>query len=537
MKSKSWRIVCLATAVVLLLTTFTACGSGTSNGSGSATTDPGAAASGEPVYGGHLIVREEGDPPTLDPTMEGAVATFMIVRYIWEGLATMDANFEVTGMLAKDWDINDDFTEFVFHLREGVNFHDGTVMTSADVVASLNRWYGRSEIAQKNLGENAVFQATDPLTVTIKTTVPARNLLNIMAYWEDGFYVVPKSTIDAAGDDEITEAIGYIGTGPYKFEEYIPDNYLRLTKFEDYTAIEGGSDGMGGTKLAYLDTIDFVPVKEATTAIAGLQAGDYDVGSVSSDLIDQVSSQPNLHVVPIDSGEFPCVIFNKTTGPMADLKLRQAMQALTNGEDILGAAFNPEFYSIHPGFMPAFTAWNTGDLGAEYYNQADIEKAKQLIAESSYNGEAIVFYTTQTYDYMYKNAMVLVSEMKDAGLNVDLQVVDWATLGEIRSKDTGWDIFSGGFTLKLTPLLIAWMGDAWPGKWVSPEKTRLLTELGGVLGTDEQYAVWEELTKLAYEEVPVVYFGEIRYAYALNNRVHGDWVGSSPYYWNTWVED
>lgn len=534
MKKRWGRVLSFLLIFALILTSFAACGG---NEAPPAEGDGDTAAPGEPVYGGDLTVVVDGDPPTLDPTMEGAEATFWVARYIWEGLLTMDRNFEISGMLAESWDINDDFTEIVFYLRDGVNFHDGTVMNADDVVASLTRWYGRSEVAQNNLGEGAVFEATDPLTVTIRTTTPARNLLNIMAYWEDGFYVLPKSIIDKAGDGEITEDIGYIGTGPYKFEELVPDNYMRLTRFEDYSAIEGGADGLGGTKYAYVDTFTFVPVSETTTVISGLTAGDYDLASISSDVIDQVEGVSHLKIVPTDGGEFPSVVFNKTTGPMSNLKLRQAVQALANCTDIMNAAFDPEYTDLHPGFMPSFTAWDTGDIGAEYYNQGDIEKAKQLIEESGYNGETITYYATQTYDYMYKNAMVLTNQMKDAGLNVDLQVVDWATLGEIRSKEEGWDMFTGGFTFKLTPLLIAWMGDTWAGKWVSPEKTRILDELNAALGTDEQYEKWAELTQLAFEEVPVVYFGEYKYIYAVNTRVQGEWIGNSPYFWNLWISE
>lgn len=201
----------------------------------------------------------------------------------------------------------------------------------------------------------------------------------------------------------------------------------------------------------------------------------------------------------------------------------------------MGAAFDPEYMELHPGFMPSFTAWDTGDVGAEYYNQGDLEKAKQLIAESGYDGETITFCSTQTYAFMYKNAMVLVDQMKQAGLNADLQVVDWATISEIRSKDEGWDMFTGSFTFKLTPVQLAWMGDTWAGKWLSPEKTRLLGELREALGTDAQYEIWAELTQLAYEEVPVVYFGEYKYIYAVNTRVQGEWIGNSPYFWNLWV--
>lgn len=190
-----------------------------------------------------LKIALTAQPPTLDAHMTTATMTTDIGRNIFETLVTLNSNFQPVPMLAESIDKSEDGKTYTFHLRENVNFHNGKEMVAEDVVASMNRWLEKSPGGK--LMEGAVFEEESTYTVLLKLEDPIADVLDIMADRVQFPAIMPKEVIESAAVEGVTE---YIGTGPFKFEEWKQDQYIYLVRFDDYTSDSSPSDGFSGKK-------------------------------------------------------------------------------------------------------------------------------------------------------------------------------------------------------------------------------------------------------------------------------------------------
>lgn len=489
----------------------------------------------EPRRGGILRVTTNEDPGSLDLHVEAGETALIPGVHIFETVLTTDGEGRPVEMLA-DYEVQDNGKKIVLKLRKDVKFHNGDIMDSGDVVASLNRWLKYASFAKKTIGNYLTkLEATDEHTVVLELSESSPLALTALSYYDQGPYVMPKEIIDAAGDDKIKE---YIGTGPYKFVEWQPDRHIKVARFEEYSLLSSEPSGFSGKKNAWVDEIRFIPVKDKMTKITGVQAGDYDISlGVPSNMYESLASDPSLKLLMAKRGIMPCMIFNMKEGIMTNQKLRQAVLYSLNMEDImLGAEGDPRFYELHPNWMPSGTAW-WNNVGGDIYNHPDLEKAKQLVKESGYNGEKIIWITTKSFDYFYKTAFVASEQMKAIGLNVELQVVDNATLGELRNQPSKYNIFSGGLTEKPDPTLIAFMGDGWAGWYDTDKKHEVLGKMLTEPDMEKRYKLWEEMMGVLYDEVPSITFGERLVGVVMNKKVQNFWTGTKPYYWNVWLSE
>ncbi len=491
---------------------------------------------GEPQHGGSLKVTINGDPGSLDIMLETSENTQIPASHIFETILTADYAGNVHPGVCT-YEQSADGLVITLTLREGLKFHNGDPVTMEDIHATIDRWLGSVSFAQNALGNKLDnIQYTDTTAViTLKESAPLA--LQALSAYDRGPYVMPKSILEAAGDDKITEAMGYIGTGPYKFVEWQADRHIKLARYEDYIATGVEASGLAGSKMAYADEIYVIPVKDKMTRITGVQTGSYDVGiGVPSNLYAQLSADPNLIVSMADLGINPGLVFNCLEGPTTDVKLRQAILACLDMESLLLAAEGDEnFYYQSPCFMPKASAFYN-EAGLEKYRQIDPAAAKALLEESSYNGETLVYLTTKDYDYFYKTALLASDMMRQIGINVELTVVDNATLNDMRSDPKQYSMFSCGLTPKSDPTQIAFIAsDKWAGGYASEGKTELVRKLLSTPGKEERIAQWKELSELLYEEVPVITFGERRNAIVTRDNIHNIFDGEKKFYWNTWI--
>src|ERR1051326_4161228 len=225
----------------------------------------GARADEAPTMGGVLKVAMIGEPPTLDLHKTTAVIVQQITWHVYETLYTYDKNYNAIPLLVETHTVADKGRTYTFKLRRGVKFHNGKEMTSADVVASLQRW-GRLATPGKQFWKNVEgLEAKDPHTVVMYLKDTSGALLMGLARPNNGAAIYPKEVCDAAGDNDVKEIIG---TGPYRFVEHKPDRHVRLARFKDYAARAEAPDGFGGKRTAYLDEILFVPVPHVAVRLA-----------------------------------------------------------------------------------------------------------------------------------------------------------------------------------------------------------------------------------------------------------------------------
>lgn len=482
---------------------------------------------------GKLVVAIAADPPTLDVMTSTQVVTQQIGYNIFEGLFAPDANFKPAPMLVDTYDYDEASKTYTFKLRADVPFHNGHILDSADVVASLDRWMKVSTYAASVADDIVSVTAADKLTVTMKLKHDSALILTALTFPNQQAAIYPASVVKAAGDQPIDD---FIGTGPFKFKSRQVGVATDLTRFADYKARDDAPSGMAGARVAKVDELEFRPIPEASVRLDNLTTGSVQIAdALDSDMYDQVTSNPDIVPTIIKPYQWPTAVFNKAQPPFDDVKVRQAFLASLDMDEIMQGAFSSDqFYRLDSSIMAVeYKQW-WSDAGSELYNHPDPDRAKQLLAESGYDGEPIVWLTTRDYPYMYTIAETAAQQLKAVGFNIDLEVVDFATIGTRRGSKTGWNIFSTALS-DTDPGTFAYFSAEAPGWWVDPHKDELVDQLNSTMDPAARKTVWDELQLYFWQQVPLVKFADIFSLSAVSKDVSGYTPAAFPIYWGVSV--
>ena len=462
------------------------CGTSTEGTVATTTTTTGAASTetgsteakdeGTPVYGGTLNVAV-GSITSLDGQFESADEP--MTRHIFEPVLELDGDFGIqTGVCS--YEVSDDYLTITLTVRDGVTFHNGDAVDANDIKASLERW-----IANCSNGSNYVGNYLNDIEVTGDSTLElhfasvASAALSAMAYNYLGSFVMPAEICEKYPDSPVSDTADLIGTGPYKFDEWVPDNYIHVVRYDGYVGTGTDCTGAAGNKNAYVDDIYFYFSTDADSEVNGVLSGTYDLAEqVNYSIYLSQQDNPDVKFELIADGVRPAMVMDKSEGWTADKTFRQAVLACIDSEAALKASFGVEDLYVLDG------SWYYDEMptDASLYNQADIEKAKTLLEECGYDGSELI-YITQESGYYYNTAYTLRKDPKE------------------------YDFFAVGFSMKADPSMIAFLADSWPGLWVNDKKTELLDAMAATLDITEKKALWQEMTDLIYDDVPVVLFG------------------------------
>lgn len=450
--------------------------------------------------GGTLKIAEIGEPLTLDAPSTTATLTTVITKPIFEELFAFDAGWRIRPDLAAGYSVSKDGLTYTITLRSNVPFHNGKTLTADDVVASVNRWGKVNPQAGAPYGAVDTVQAAATDTVVMKMKTPFAPFLAFLAL-AGGCGIMPKEVIDGIGPGGLKQ---YIGTGPYKFVEWAPDRYVHLTRFDQYAARTDPASLFAGRKEALADDVFYYPVSQVATRVAGVQSGDYDIADgINQDAYAQLKADPRV-TVGLLPGYYLIFFLNKKQGLMTNQKLRQAVEVALDMQPIMQATFgDPQLYSLDASLYPKGTPWYT-TAGATWYNVHNMDRAKSLAREAGYSGQTIRWLTTQDYDYMFKSTVVASTQLQQAGFKVDLQVLDWATVLDRRTKPTEWEIFVTSGVFVPDPSLLTIFSSTYPGWWDTPEKNVLYAQFNAEADQGKRVQEWIKLQAMMYDEAPSI---------------------------------
>lgn len=468
---------------------------------------------------------------TLDPHLTTNQSTRDVSRQIFEQLLTLNENYEVVPSLAKDYDVSEDGLTYTFHLREGVQFHNGEELQADDVVASMEKWMETSTQGKANL-DGAEFIEVDPYTVELHINQASLIIPYVLADTAPFPAIAPKESVESADETGLTE---FIGTGPFKLEEWTVDQFIHLTRFDDYQTRDEETDGLSGKKEALVKDVYFRIVSDPSTRVAGISTGEYDIAmDIPLDSAEQIESTDGVEAFYSDGGT-STYVFNNQSGAFADLKLRQAFNIGLNAEETMTAAYtNDNFYSLDGGLaLPDQVNWHS-ESGNENYNQGDLEQAKQLVEESDYDGEEITILSTRDYPDHYNLAVVAQQVMEAIGINAKLDIYDWPTVQEIRTEPANFDIFPMTFAVRPTLHQLPFLDSKaeYPGWTNSEEIDRLLIEITEQSSFEDARPLVDELQQEVWDYLPVAKVGNQQDLVAISDKVSGysDLIG--PILWN-----
>lgn len=517
------RVFVTFSCILLMTIFFVGCGSDDKKSGGSS--------EGE-SSGGELNIAINAQPPSLDPQVSTATATRDTARLVFESVMVLNADFEPVPFLAEEVETEDN-QHFTFTLREGVTFHNGDEMKAEDVVASMNRWKELSNKGKEVIGDSE-FVEVDEYTVEIELPDPSPLFLTVIATPGQFPAIMPKDINEGAGPDGVTE---YIGTGPFEFEDWQQDNYIHFTKFDDYSIVDEEMDGLAGKKEALVDDVYFYIAPDASTRQAGIQSGEYDIAyQLPFDSYQQLLST-DLQVSPALAGNM-VLQYNSIEGLMADEKMRQAINAALNIDEILQASLvDKEIYTSDASLMELDNvAWAT-DAGEEYYNQNNPDLAKELLEEAGYDGEVIKLVATRDYQHYYDSSVVIKEQLEGIGMNVDLEVYDWPTLTDLVKEDDKWHMRVNGFTFSADPTQILYLDANYAGMREDEQLSKGMKAIENAETEEEAKAEWEELQEYIWSELlPVTKLGSYSHLYVLGENVNGFVYSHGGQYWNVSVD-
>ncbi|HEX7040729.1 MAG TPA: ABC transporter substrate-binding protein [Trueperaceae bacterium] len=371
----------------------------------------------QPKYGGTLIAGMQTDPVGLDPHITNATSTRNMLENVYDTLVMFDSSLQIVPGLAESWEVSDDGLTWTFHLRQGVTFHDGDPLQASDVVFSINRIKDPA-VASPRADDFAVvadIQAPDDSTVVMTLSEPFSPLLSKLAASLN--VIVSEDVVKANGDLQNV----VVGTGPFRFVEYVPQTRLVLERNPDYW----GADE-SGNQLPYLDGIVFQFYPDPTARTTAIQTGNADfIEYVPSADVEVLQADPNVEVVGGLSANFRSIYFNVERPPFDDVNVRRAIAYAIDEQAIVDLAL------FGTGGVPAtgttIPASNYYGISDSPYVGRDLEAARAALAESAYpDGFEFDLYVTSTYDFLRTPAEVIQANLADIGITANIVAEDWS---------------------------------------------------------------------------------------------------------------
>ena len=480
---RTWRVFSVFAVLILVLA---ACGSqGTSSSaeeseappSGSEGAEPSASegGAGEPVAGGTLVFAGSRLSSSLDPVLTSDGESFRVLQQAYETLVDLapGSTNELVGVLAETWEGEPDGTEYVFHLRENVTFHDGTPFNADAVVANFERWQNLPEEMQADAYYyDAVFdgfgadnlmqsiEATDENTVTITLREPNPNFLYGIAL--PCFGIVSPAVLESTNASDASSTLDtdvvQAGTGPFILEEYVPDDSATLVRNDEYWE-----------EPAYLDRVIIVPNSDGAARLQALQGGsvqgfdlvnpsDYEtVESGGFQLVQRQSFNTlYLGITPTaretvaglegDLARDDLVeIYGGEESPLQDLAVRQAVAMAINREALIEPFYGGRG-SVANTFIPETSQWFDSMESAVAPVEYDPEGAAALLEEAGFGPEnpaTIHFWypTEVTRPYMPdpRGLHEAITQMlEDAGFVVESHSDIWDSPGYLFDAQNGY---------------------------------------------------------------------------------------------------
>lgn len=492
---------------------------------------------GEPVNGGTLNVAFAADPDTIDWMYTAATATRDVGWHIFETLFALDKDYATKPMLAEDYEISEDKKVYTIKVREGVNFHDGTILTAEDVVASIERWRKVSPvgvIANEYIDKVVV---SSEFELEVHLTEPYIPLLADFAAPKAALIILPAEIAEEAGEQPLSPE-QLIGTGPYQFEKWDRGAEILLSKFSDYTARdETDWGGLTGKKTAYFDEVKFLIVKDAQVMINGLKTGIYDYAqTIPTDLYEVIEATPNIDPVTYLNG-YSTITPDKSEAPFDDLKVRQALNFALDKEAIAKATYGTEqFYSMDGALFDPEQVDIYSDKGSDQYLIHDKDQAKKLLEESSYNGEELtIMYSNNSEDYK-KISQIAKQQLEEVGFKIELVSYEWATYLEKWTDPDNWDLVVVGWSTRFSPNELGMLAiDSQSSGWYNSERwTDQLSKWGHAETPEVKKEILTEMNQTVSDELPFI---KIANTISLDIKSeelkeYDNWLGQR--FWNTW---
>lgn len=475
---------------------------------GKKTAPPGPRPPGTPAYGDTIVLGSIGEPSTLLPLLASDTASRDVAGQIYNGLVRYDKNLKLEGELAESWELSTDGLTITFHLRKGVKWHDGHPFTSRDVLYTYRVTIDPKTPTAYAENFKQVKSAEAPDTHTFRVTY-AKPFAPALESW--GESILPAHLLEGK---EITKSeLGRrpVGTGPYRFKEWIAGQKLVLESNHDY--YEG---------RPYIDRYVYRIIPDNSTMYMELKAGGLDMMGLTpvqyqrQTMNGEFLSRFNKYRYPASA--YTYLGYNLRHPLFTDKRVRQALTAAINKDEIVHGVLLGMGQVAHGPYKPGTWAYNPHVKDFSY----DPELARRLLAEAGWrqrNSEGVLvkdgkpfqftILTNQGNDQRLKTAQIIQQRLKAVGIEVKIRVIEWASFlsqfidkGDFEAIILGWtigqdpDLFDVWHSSKTGPKELNFIG------FRNSEVDRLIEEGRGTFDFEKRKSCYYRIQEILAEEQP-----------------------------------
>lgn len=436
-----------------------------------------------------LTIGRSASTTAMDPGFLRESAT--IVDNIFDTLVMRDKDMKLVPGLALSWKSLDD-TTWEFKLREGVKFHNGESFDAEAVKFTLDRVL---DPAAKSPTVSYIrtidrVEVVDPLTVRIKTKTPDPLLPTRMSRYPT--YIVPPKYVKEVGNDVF--ATRPVGTGPYQFVEFVPDQHVILQANKDYWR---------GPPA--IEKVTWRAIPDGTARATALLTGEVDlIENVPVDLAPMVKASSDVDLVQVKNGGLTIYLgLVMSEKPLDNVKVRQALNSAIDRQGIVD--------NILQGMAtPRGTQVGAADFGYKPVPVPvfDPKRARELLAEAGFpEGFSIKMQSTRRYMKDAEVAQAIAQQFGDIGVKINQESLDWSVY--VQQVPHKGPIFMLGWgstqTLDADAAVYAIMktGEPYSGAAI-PALDTLLDQSRAVVEPEKRKVLLEQIQDLAAEQVPVI---------------------------------
>jgi len=476
-----------------------------------------------------LLVSYETDPVTFNGAKANNYTTVQCNDQIYESLTALDPKLNIVPSLAERWDHPDPLT-YVFHLRQGVTFHNGKTFAAEDVKYTFDRLLAKETASPSRSWYDYIdrVEVVDPATVRFRLSVPFAGVLaNIASLRGSG--IIPVGAAEKYNLD-----VQAVGTGPFKLASYTPRDSIQYVRNPDYW----------NRTIPYVDEMPWKIMIAEDTRIAALRSGAVDYGYLSAEGRDRLKYNLRVHVQTSPRAWLVTHEFNCARKPFSDVRVRQAFSLAVDRKAMIEKSVSGA------GVLSGPVATGNGDwfIPPEQlpYKQ-DLQRAKQLLAEAGYpNGFKTTIKTLAGYPEFVAASVVLADQLRalniDTGQIIQLEGGEWVRQYIRPANEQDFDIYCISRTNYPDPDLYLYQyyhpKGALNRGYNNPKVTALLEQGRATPDHAARRAIYFEAQRILLDESPQLFLWVGLSIEALQQDVKGyssSFLGSR-YFRNAWID-
>ncbi|HEY3365050.1 MAG TPA: peptide-binding protein [Symbiobacteriaceae bacterium] len=524
----SWLIV--ASLVVMLL--VSAC-TGANPTTGGTSAGP-AGEKAAPQVQGNLVYASSDNPVSFNPILLTDSASYWVAERVFSSLVNINVKLEPVGDLAIDWTASPDGLQWTFRLRKDVKFHDGQPFTAEDVAFTYNtikdktytgpygaafKWLDRVEVVDPYTAKFILKESYAPFITTMT------------------FGILPKHLYDAKPVAEMKDNPANrkpVGTGPWKFGEWVPGQYIALTRNDSYYA-EG----------PYIPDVRLKFVADSNVSVAQLEAGEIGAMLVPSKDVKRITSTyaDKLSFYKYEGTSFEYICFNLTRPGLMDKAVRHAIAYAVDRQKMVTDILEGEAVVMDTTMAPGSWAYTT--QGVTHYT-ADPKKSMAILEQAGYvlgtdgiyskDGKRLSFtlITNAGHTAHESVALLIQKELKDVGIEIKTDFIENSVMLDKYVYPGNFDLFLSNFGSGIDPDQYSFFHSSQAQKnaqgrfvgynrasYSNPEVDRLLEDGRKEPDKAKRAAIYARYQQIIADDIPWLVLYSPKNTYAVKKQVKG----------------